>query len=148
MAATDLVIWRLSDGKRGHDSQSEGLVAALARLCSLTSHTIPVSTRHLTPLLECALARFADGRSLPTPDLIVGAGRATHWPLLAARRARGGRTICLNSDVLMAWAICSMLRPVPSASIRGPEPMARRHPAVIGTPRAFIPGRHSSLTNL
>ncbi|OZA23167.1 MAG: hypothetical protein B7X93_12320 [Hydrogenophilales bacterium 17-61-9] len=43
---------------------------------------------------------FAPGNTLPKPDLIVGAGHATHLTLLAARRARGGRAVVLMKPSL------------------------------------------------
>ncbi len=39
-------------------------------------------------------ARFTEGLT-DTPDLIIGAGHATHLPMLGARRARGGRAVVL-----------------------------------------------------
>ena len=90
-----LVIWRFVDGKAGHDNQSRGLVEALIRLR-------PVETVALNPLpVSGALAVLllgqppADWQSLPTPDLLVGAGHRTHLSLLAARRARGGKAVVL-----------------------------------------------------
>ena len=41
------------------------------------------------------MGRFPGGTALPAPSLIVGAGNACQWPLLTARRARGGRSIYL-----------------------------------------------------
>ena len=47
---------------------------------------------------------FPPGAGLPDPDLIVGAGHATHAALLAARRARGGRAVVLMRPSLpLAW---------------------------------------------
>ncbi|MGB9129562.1 MAG: mitochondrial fission ELM1 family protein [Thiobacillus sp.] len=43
---------------------------------------------------------FALDNPLPKPDLIVGAGHATHWTLLAARRACGGKTVVLMKPSL------------------------------------------------
>jgi mitochondrial fission protein ELM1 len=86
------VVWRFSDGKPGHDNQSLGLVDALQRHACIHSYDIPVQPgagRHWL------LGRFPDGVLLPDPWLIVGAGHATHLPMLAARRARGGRTAVL-----------------------------------------------------
>jgi len=48
--------------------------------------------------------RFLPGVGLPPPDLLIGAGHRTHLPLLAARRAHGGRTIVLMKPSLpRAW---------------------------------------------
>jgi mitochondrial fission protein ELM1 len=90
-----LVVWRLSDGKAGHDSQSWGLAEALSRLR-------PVETVTLYPLSASgALAVLLLGQppvawqSLPPPDLLVGAGHCTHLSLLAARRVQGGKAVVL-----------------------------------------------------
>lgn len=42
----------------------------------------------------------AAGNTLPKPDLIIGAGHATHPTLLAARRAHGGRAVVLMKPSL------------------------------------------------
>lgn len=92
--ATPLVLWRLTDSKPGHEKQSLGLAQALSRLRPAEIHTLPVQ-RPWPSLRDWLLGRFPAGKGLPDPDLILGAGHATHLPLLAARRARGGRTVVL-----------------------------------------------------
>jgi mitochondrial fission protein ELM1 len=90
-----LVIWRLVDGKAGHDNQSRGLVEALGRLRpikSVTLNPLPVSGALAVLLLGQPPAAW---QSLPAPDLLVGAGHRTHLSLLAARRARGGKAVVL-----------------------------------------------------
>jgi len=89
-----LVIWRLLDGKPGHENQSLGLANALAARCPVTVHELPVR-RGWHAWLELLTGRCAAGTRLPAPDLLIGAGHATHVPLLACRRARGGRTVVL-----------------------------------------------------
>lgn len=83
--ASALCIWVVSDGKPGHLNQSCGLADAICRAS-------PLATQHVLPALPPtrALGMFALGRlpaRLPRPDLILGAGHATHLTLLAARRA-------------------------------------------------------------
>ena len=39
-------------------------------------------------------------QALPVPDFIIGAGHRTHWPMLCARRAFGGKAIALMSPSL------------------------------------------------
>lgn len=90
--AAPRVVWRFSDGKSGHDSQSLGLVDALQRHAGIQSYDIPVRPGAVRHLL---LGRFPDGTLLPDPWLLVGAGHATHLPMLAARRARGGKAAVL-----------------------------------------------------
>lgn len=97
------VIWRFSDGKAGHDRQSSGLVNALAERVPVEVHVIPVKRDYSLPW-RWLLGRYPAGNSLPAPDLLMGAGHATHLHLLAARRARGGRSIVLMKPSLpCAW---------------------------------------------
>lgn len=89
-----LTLWRLTDGKPGHEKQTLGLARALERLASTQRHDIPAaSLRH--PLLAWLTRRFPPGEDLADPDLILAAGHATHLAALAAQRARGGRTVVL-----------------------------------------------------
>jgi uncharacterized protein len=97
-AAAPRVVWLVSDGKPGHLNQSLGLAEALARATPATIHTVPALPAWRA-LLALLLKRFP-GPALPAPDLIVGAGHATHLTLLAARRARGGRAVVLMKPSL------------------------------------------------
>ena len=93
-----LIVWIVSDGKPGHLNQSLGLAEALARATPTEIHTLPA-----LPAWRAWLAwllKSLTAPSLPTPDLIVGAGHATHMTLLAARRARGGCTVVLMKPSL------------------------------------------------
>jgi len=93
-----LVVWVVSDSKPGHLNQSLGLAEALSRATPADIHRLPA-----LPLWRAALAwlmKRMPGRTPPTPDLIVGAGHATHLTLLAARRAGGGRTVVLMKPSL------------------------------------------------
>jgi mitochondrial fission protein ELM1 len=75
-----------------------GLAEALARATPAAIVTLPA-----LPAWHAWLAwllKRAPDRELPQPDLIVGAGHATHMTLLAARRARGGRTVVLMKPSL------------------------------------------------
>lgn len=97
-AARPLVVWVVSDGKPGHLNQSLGLAEALARTTPTDTHVIPA-----LPAWRAVLAwllKRLPGKTLPAPDLIIGAGHATHLTLLAARRARGGRAVVLMKPSL------------------------------------------------
>ena len=87
-----LVIWRLLDGKAGHESQTAGLVAALERAGVVNCHDIVVPRRRFA-LKDWIQGRCRFGADLPDPQLLLGAGNRTHVALLAARRARGGRAV-------------------------------------------------------
>ncbi|MGH8583018.1 MAG: ELM1/GtrOC1 family putative glycosyltransferase [Gammaproteobacteria bacterium] len=93
IAPEPLVVWRLCDAKPGHENQTLGLVAALRRLLEVRAFDIRVAGASLR-----ALARIA--RGLPTPALIIGAGRQCHLPVLLLRWRNGGRTIVLMKPSL------------------------------------------------
>jgi mitochondrial fission protein ELM1 len=97
------VIWRFSDGKAGHDHQSRGLVSALADSVDVAGYEIAVEPG-LRAWRYWITGRYPPGEALPAPDLLIGAGHATHPHLLAARRARGGRSVVLMKPTLPhAW---------------------------------------------
>jgi mitochondrial fission protein ELM1 len=93
------VIWRFSDGKPGHDSQSRGLVGALSRRLAIDCHDLPA-----VPLRKAVgwllTRRYPPGAALPAAALLIGAGHATHLPMLAARRRYGGRSLVLMKPSL------------------------------------------------
>jgi mitochondrial fission protein ELM1 len=98
-----VVVWCFTDGKAGHENQVQGLLAALRTHIPVEDYVIPAA-RDRHPLWSLLTGRDAAGRGLPDPDLIAGAGRATHLPMLAARRARGGRVIVLmKPDLPLSW---------------------------------------------
>jgi mitochondrial fission protein ELM1 len=101
LTAKPLTIWRLTDGKPGHDNQSLGLARAMAALAACKTYDIPVSS---APLSAVAMLLPGSGAatSLPDPDLIIGAGHGTHLPLLCAAKRRGGRTVVLMRPSLPA----------------------------------------------
>lgn len=94
-----LVIWRLTDGKPGHENQSLGLCNALDRVVGVARYDIPVVGR-FSSWLHWLTGRFPAGSRLPAPSLVIGAGHRTHPALLAARRAFGGRTVVLMKPSL------------------------------------------------
>jgi mitochondrial fission protein ELM1 len=143
-AADALVVWRLTDAKPGHESQSLGLVEALAERVETETHTLPAPG--VVASLGClCTGRFPLAVSYPDPDLIIGAGHGTHLGLLAARRARGGRAIVLMTPSLPRglFDLCLIPehdQPPASADIivtRGalnrvrPRPRARQGPGLI-----------------
>lgn len=98
-----LTIWRFSDGKRGHDNQSLGLAEALGRLAPCQVETLPVARGWLCAI-SWLIGRFPPGNKLSRPDLIIGAGHGTHWPMLAARRAHGGRiAVLMRPSLPLSW---------------------------------------------
>jgi mitochondrial fission protein ELM1 len=97
-----LTIWRICDGKPGHENQSLGLAEAIGRLTPCTVHQIPVATQR-GPLGRIRSAQAASS-GLPKPDLILGAGHATHPPLLWLGKKHRAKTIVLmRPSVPMGW---------------------------------------------
>lgn len=88
------MVWRVLDGKPGHENQTLGLTTALARLMPVVVHDVP-ALNGLGAWLRLIRGRCPQTSALPAPDLIVGAGHATHVDMLACRRARGGRVVVL-----------------------------------------------------
>jgi mitochondrial fission protein ELM1 len=98
-----VVVWAFTDGKAGHENQTRGLLAALARHQPVDARWVHVPA-YASVLSSLMTRRFLPGVGLPPPDLLIGAGHRTHLPLLAARRAHGGRTIVLMKPSLpRAW---------------------------------------------
>jgi hypothetical protein len=96
-------IWRFLDGKAGHRNQVLGLTDALSDLCSTDCYDVDV-TRGLAGWRSLMPGRLNPLTALPQPDLLIGAGHATHVPLLASRYRFGGRSIVLMTPSLpMRW---------------------------------------------
>jgi hypothetical protein len=91
-------VWVISDGKPGHVNQSLGLAEALARMMPIEIHRLTALPAWRAGLM--LLFKISPDQTLPAPDLIVGAGHATHLTLLATRRARGGRAVVLMKPSL------------------------------------------------
>ena len=92
-----MIIWRFTDGKLGHENQTSGLVAALGLKRDSRVIDVPIASLPSSPkLLLLALFRrkISDFPS-EKPDLIIGAGRATHIPMVVAKSQCGGKSIVL-----------------------------------------------------
>jgi mitochondrial fission protein ELM1 len=94
-----LNIWRFTDGKSGHDAQSNGLCIAINELLPIKQFDL--STDSLTNCLKNLLFKeFPMGKNLPDPDIIIGAGHGTHLTMLTAKYIRKGKTIVLMKPSL------------------------------------------------
>ena len=98
-----LHVWRITDGKAGHDTQSLGLSIAISRIVDCQIHHVPVPSFNES-LIGLLIREFKAGKSLPDPDLIIGAGHSTHFPMLCGKRARGGNNIVImKPTVPLSW---------------------------------------------
>ncbi len=98
-----LSIWRLVDGKPGHEKQTLGLTHALLRGRAGECFDFAAPSRAAS-LAQWMLGRFPAGVGLPAPDILLAAGHATHFALLAARRAFGGQAVVLMKPSLpLSW---------------------------------------------
>lgn len=75
----NLAVWRFVDGKPGHERQTEGLLRALSEFIRLTVTVIPVSGE--IPVWSPKLLK----RRRNPPDLLIGAGHKTHFPMILCR---------------------------------------------------------------
>jgi mitochondrial fission protein ELM1 len=102
-----LTLWRFTDGRPGHDRQTRGLAQALQQRTDVSLHELPVRGG-AGGFCWWLSGRYPPGTALPAPDLLLGAGHATHSHLLAARRSRGGRIVlCMKPSLpLSCFDLC------------------------------------------
>ena len=98
-----LVIWHISDQRRGHDNQGLGLIQALKKLRDCEDYKLQAipAARLILPLIS---GNFAKAYNLPQPRLIIAAGRRTHLSMLCAGRSTGAKTaVIMNPDLPYSW---------------------------------------------
>lgn len=122
-ASPPLVVWRLLDGKIGHEKQSAALVEGLAALSPVDGHNFDVRGRgrFRRQALKSALSTGATPSRAPRPALIVGAGHGTHLPMLIARRVWGGKCVALMKPTLPAALFDLVFVPAHDRSRRKPN---------------------------
>lgn len=98
-AKRNKVIWRFSDNRAGHDSQSIGLVSALQDRVDCEVYNIDVPFP-LSSYASAVLKKLPLVSHYPDPDLLVGAGHTSHFPMLASRLLRGGRALVIMTPTL------------------------------------------------
>ncbi len=94
-----VTIWRVTDGKAGHDTQSQGLCAALSQLSECQTFDVLASSIKIT-FFDLLKKTFPIANEFSNPDIIIGAGHKTHLPLLAGKRAYNAKTIVLMKPSL------------------------------------------------
>ena len=97
--ARRLVIWRLVDGKPGHEKQSAGLLQGIEALHPVEVYDFDMRFKALfwRQIRRHALGGKPD---IPAPDIILGVGHRTHLPTLIARRICGGKSVVLMKPTL------------------------------------------------
>ncbi len=97
-----LILWLLGDGKPGHENQSLGLADALARRRSCEVFRISLAgKRGLIGRIRAALN--ASG-GFPRPDLVIGAGHATHPALLwLAHKHNASSVVLMKPSLPLGW---------------------------------------------
>lgn len=95
------IVWRFVDGKPGHEKQSHALVEGLKKQ-GLDIKVVDYRVRFsLVYYLWQYLIRAVIGPDKDeTPQLIVGAGHKTHWPMLFAKRQSGAKVVVILSPSL------------------------------------------------
>jgi mitochondrial fission protein ELM1 len=102
VARSGIVILLLQDGKAGHENQAMALIEALQRRLPLEVHPIAVPARRAGPLR--LLGAWAQAHRSPRPDLVLGAGHATHGALLLlAALHRVPSLVLMRPSLPMRW---------------------------------------------
>ena len=94
--ADPIIIWQVSDNKRGHENQSSGLILALSRQVALKVVKINIATTKAS-WWQALRGQFPNAIRLQQPDLIIGAGSQTHSTLLAASRTTKAPSVLIMS---------------------------------------------------
>ena len=94
-----LVLWRLLDGKPGHEKQSAGLLQGIEALRPVEVYDFDMRFKALfwRQVRRHALYGAAD---IPAPHITLGAGHRTHLPTLIARNVCGGKSVVLMKPTL------------------------------------------------
>ncbi|GLS25869.1 ELM1/GtrOC1 family putative glycosyltransferase [Marinibactrum halimedae] len=109
--SSTLILWRLMDGKPGHEKQSLALVQGLQchRECEVFDIAIEYSGAHYLKHVFSNQPIF--DASLPSPDYLIGAGHKTHLPMLVARRRHGGKAVVIMNPSLPACLFDHIITP-------------------------------------
>ena len=129
-----IVIWRISDGRPGHDSQSNGLTQSLCQLTACEYYSIEAGN-FKNRIYNFFTGNFPPGKNLPGPDLIIGAGHGTHIPMLCAKRSRGGKIVVIMKPSLPYGLFDFCI--IPEHDM---PPQGKNIIAVHGALNAIIPG--------
>ena len=135
MPNTPLIIWRFTDGKPGHEKQSQGLIQGLKSYTTVRVETIALHGT-LFQRLRQSQATCTSLSKNATPHLLIGAGHTTHLPLLRARQKYGGRSVVLMKPSLPSRCFDFVLIP------KHDQP--KKRPFIIPTEGALAPVKVSN----
>ena len=92
-------IWRLLDGKTGHEKQSLALVKNLKNQANCKIFNINIQDLE-NPFLALILKKYNLNKGLIRPDIAIGAGHKTHFHLLAIKRYFGAKIVVIMKPSL------------------------------------------------
>ena len=92
-------IWRLLDGKTGHEKQSLALVKNLKNQVNCKIFNIDIQDLE-NPFLALILKKYNLNKGLIRPDIAIGAGHKTHFHLLAIKRYFGAKIVVIMKPSL------------------------------------------------
>ena len=93
------IIWRLSDGKSGHDKQSIALVKNLVNISKCRVFDINVKDLN-NSFLGILFKKYKISNDVPKPDIAIGAGHKTHLHLLALKRCFNVKNVVIMKPSL------------------------------------------------
>lgn len=92
-----LIVWRFSDEKPGHVKQTDGLLQGLRQICDVRSYDIKVGDSASISVSQ----RISECEH---PDLVIGAGHATHIPMICSRvRFECKAVVLMKPSVPSSW---------------------------------------------
>ena len=94
-----IVVWRFMDGKPGHEKQTAGIIHHLKQFIDVKICSLNCSSG-LSNLIEILFKKYEAGTSLPKPDILLGAGHATHLEIIAAKLKFGGKSVIIMKPTL------------------------------------------------
>jgi mitochondrial fission protein ELM1 len=94
-----LVVWRFIDGKPGHEKQTDGLIHQLKKCLDIQVFLMNCRPG-IKSLVEIILHKYTQGKNLPKPDILLGAGHTTHLEIIAAKKRFGGKSIVIMKPSL------------------------------------------------
>lgn len=95
----NVIVWRFMDGKPGHEKQTAGILYHLKQCLDVNIFSLNCSSG-IKNLIEILFKKYNRGAKLPKPDILLGAGHATHLEIIAAQRKFGGKSVIIMKPTL------------------------------------------------